>query len=300
MAVKKGAVRSLGLVLALLGLSASCVSSRHYDECMADNAALRERSETARRTASTRIQDIQQRLVQAQGALQDRDARLSDLSTTLHNRQAQIDEATAINQQLRDELQRLGKDVDKVLAERGSLSKALDDAKVRLEELRQAQAAGEVRAQLFRGFAQRFRPLEEAGQVRVVTRRGELVLEVDGELLFDEGRTELRSAGKGALMEIARALETTSPASTGRRFLVTADVDAAESGPSKRFRSSWEVTVARAVAVVEYLVSLGVPATSLTAAGAGSFDPLLPGDDAARRPNNRRVEIALFSSSVGK
>jgi chemotaxis protein MotB len=56
----------------------------------------------------------------------------------------------------------------------------------------------------------------------------------------------------------------------------------------------WDLTTARAVTVVRYLVSLGVPATSLTAAGAGSFDPIVPNDSADDRARNRRVEISLL------
>ena len=98
-------------------------------------------------------------------------------------------------------------------------------------------------------------------------------------------------------MEIARALQTTSPPSSGRRFLVTGDVDGPDPKPAKRARSPWELTAARAVAVVEYLVSVGVPPASLTAAAAGAFDPVAAGDDAAARSRNRRIEVALLPSA---
>ncbi len=121
-------------------------------------------------------------------------------------------------------------------------------------------------------------------------------MNVKGDLLFDAGRAEVRSAGKGALMEIARAL-TPPPTEGARRYLVTASVDD-EPGKSKQhFETSWELTVARAVAVVRYLVSLGVPAASLAAAGAGSFDPLVPNDSVDARAKNRRIEIALLPAA---
>ena len=63
---------------------------------------------------------------------------------------------------------------------------------------------------------------------------------------------------------------------------------------AKHAKSLWELTAERAVAVVELLVSLGVPALSLTAAGAGSADPLVANDSPADRAKNRRVEIALL------
>jgi chemotaxis protein MotB len=262
---------------------------------VSDAAAARVQDQAKEKEADARIHTLDIALAEAQAATQDCDSKLSELSTADHNLQTRLDEATAMNDQLRGELQRLGKDVDKILSERGTLSKALEDAKSRLDELRKAQAAAEARAALFRDFARRFKPLADAGQVRVDTRRGQLVMVVSSDLLFDTGRSDLRAAGRGALMEIAHALQTTSPASSGRRFVVTASVDPPDVKP-RRVKSTWELTAARAVAVVEYLVSLGVPATSLAAAGAGAFDPLAPNDSADNRTKNRRIEIALLPS----
>lgn len=287
-----------GVVLFLLAVAAcGCLVSRaQYQECLTDAAKARTDADAKQRDDAAKIQDLQQRLAAADVATQDRDAKLSELSTASHNVQAQLDEATAMNQQLRGELSRLGQDVDKILVDRGTLARALDDAKARLDELRKAQAAAEDRARFFRDFAQRFKGLIDAGQLGVGARRGWLVLNVNGDLLFDEGRAEVRAAGKGALMEIARALQATSLPKSGKRFLVTAHVDG-EPAKSHHFKSSWELTTARAVAVVEYLVSLRVPVDALTAAGAGAFDPLVPSDSADARAKNRRVEIALLPTA---
>jgi chemotaxis protein MotB len=300
-------VRCAATVLALVALvalaSSACVSKVNYDRVVADAARAAAEAQTQRadaeahaKEAAAQIQSLQTDLAAAQAATQDRDSKLADLSTSSHNLQAQLDEATAINQQLRSELGRLGKDVDKILADRGTLSKALDDARQRLEELRKTQAVAEARTQLFRELEHRFQALITAGQLRVESRRGRLVMNVDGDLLFEGAHADIRKAGKGALMEIARALQPSAAAANGRRFLVTANVDDAPF-KSKTFESAWELTAARAVAVVEYLVSLGVPATSLTAAAAGSSDPLVPNEGAEARARNRRLEIALLPAS---
>ncbi|HTB77473.1 MAG TPA: OmpA family protein [Polyangiaceae bacterium] len=275
--------------------SLGCVSKIIYDREVADAAKAQADSDAKHKDDAAQIQTLLQQVSAAEATTQDRDSKLNDLSTTSHNLQAQLDEATAINQQLRGELERLGKDVDKVLADRGTLSKALDDAKARLDELRKAQAAAESRTQLFQDLGRRFQALVAAGQLRVESRGNRLVVNVKGDLLFDAGRAELRGAGKGALMEVARALET-APPGQARHFLVTASVDD-EPVKSKHFESSWDLTTARAVTVVKYLVSLGVPAGSLTAAGAGSFDPLGPNDSTEARAKNRRVEIGLLPGS---
>jgi chemotaxis protein MotB len=292
-------LRSAVLAFATLAPSA-CVSKVNYDRVVADAARAAAEAQTQRadaeahaKDAAAQIQSLQADLAAAQAATQDRDSKLAELSTSSHNLQAQLDEATAINQQLRSELGRLGKDVDKILADRGTLSKALDDARLRLDELRKTQAAAEARTQLFRDLEHRFQALITAGQLRVESRRGRLVMNIDGDLLFEGARAEIRKAGKGALMEVARALQSSASAANGRRFLVTDNVDDAPF-KSKAFESAWELTAARAVAVVEYLVSLGVPATSLTAAAAGSSDPVVPNEGAEARARNRRLEIALL------
>jgi chemotaxis protein MotB len=59
------------------------------------------------------------------------------------------------------------------------------------------------------------------------------------------------------------------------------------------FKSNWELSAARAIAVVQYLISKGVSPQHLAAAGFGEFQPIDPGDsdDALRR--NRRIELKL-------
>jgi chemotaxis protein MotB len=281
-------------VVALGAASTGCVvAKKTYDACVADAAKVRSGAESKQREDAAQIHNLQEQLTAAEAATQDREGRLNELSTSQHNLQAQLDEATAINQQLRAELSRLGKDVDKILAERGTLSKALEDARARLDELRKAQAAAETRTLLFREFQQRFKALTDAGQLRVESRRGRLVMNVSSDLLFEAGHAELRAAGKGTLMEIARAMQTSGQA---RRFLVTAHVDD-EPLKSKRYRSVWELTAARSVAVVEYFVTLGVRPEALTAAEGGSFDPLVPNESADARAKNRRIEIALVPSA---
>jgi len=55
-----------------------------------------------------------------------------------------------------------------------------------------------------------------------------------------------------------------------------------------------QVSEARANAVVDYLVDLGLPADRFRPVGAGASDPLVPGQDAAANRINRRVEFSLL------
>jgi len=65
-----------------------------------------------------------------------------------------------------------------------------------------------------------------------------------------------------------------------------------------RYPSNWELSVARAVAVVRYLVACGVPPERLSAIGYGEFCPLVPNTNEENRRLNRRVDIVLLSQSA--
>jgi chemotaxis protein MotB len=293
------------LVIALAVFGLACVPKGKYDAAVADvqstHAALaasldRERADQAQ------IAALQQQLAAAQAQVQDEQHKLDDLSTADHNVQAQLDEATAIDSQLRGELARLGKNVDQMLQEKGTLSKALDDAKARLEELRQAQAAAAAQAALYQELLQKFKAMVDAGQLKITTRKGRLVLQLPNDVLFDSGQTAIKPAGRDALVSIATVLRTLQ----GRSFQVAGNTDNVPI-QTPTFPSNWELSTARAVAVVKLLVAHGVDPNELSAAGYGEFDPVAGNDTQDGRARNRRIEItlqpnlgALVSAAAGK
>ena len=285
------AARSLVAILVGQIVSVGCVSKDKFDSALQDAqsahaaAAGCQDREKAQEAELARLRD---ELNTAQTRMQECEQKLSDASTAAHNVQAQLDEATAINAKLRAELERLGKNVDQMLQEKGTLSKALDDAKTRLEELRKAQAAAEARAQLFQQFVQKFKKMIDAGELKIVTRNGRLVLQLSNDVLFDSGQTVLKPAGKDALVQIAQVLKTVA----GRKFQVAGNTDDVPI-QTARFPSNWELSTARAVEVVKLLVAKGVDPKSLSAAGYGEFDPVASNDVPDGRAKNRRIEITL-------
>jgi chemotaxis protein MotB len=62
-----------------------------------------------------------------------------------------------------------------------------------------------------------------------------------------------------------------------------------------RFGSNWELSTARAVSVVRFLVSQGIEEERMAAAGFGEFHPLDPADTDEAYRKNRRIEIKLTS-----
>jgi chemotaxis protein MotB len=285
------ALALFALLVAPSLILAGCVTKDKFDSALQDaqtaHAALAA-SQDHEKSQEAEIASLRDALSSAQSEMQQSEQKLSDLSTSDHNLQAQLDEATAINAKLRSELERLGKNVDQMLQEKGTLSKALDDAKLRLDELRKAQAAAEARALLFQQFVLKFKKMIDAGQLKIATRNGRLVLQLPNDVLFDSGMTVLKPAGKEALVQVAQVLKSVA----GRKFQVAGHTDNVPI-QTARFPSNWELSTARAVEVVKLLSAQGVDPKSLSAAGYGEFDPVAANDAADGRSKNRRIEITL-------
>jgi chemotaxis protein MotB len=62
---------------------------------------------------------------------------------------------------------------------------------------------------------------------------------------------------------------------------------------SPEFRSNWELSAARAIAVVNFLIDNGVSPQHLVAAGFGEFQPIDPGSTEEAKSRNRRIELKL-------
>lgn len=115
------------------------------------------------------------------------------------------------------------------------------------------------------------------------------------EVLFPSGSATLSPEGLGAIDQMAQAivdLEKTIPKEVDWVLQVDGHTDSRPIVTSQ-FPSNWELSTARAVSVVKYLISRGVPASRLVPAGHGEFAPLDEGtsEDALRR--NRRIELKL-------
>ena len=115
------------------------------------------------------------------------------------------------------------------------------------------------------------------------------------EVFFDSGQAQLLPEGRAELDKLASALgdlDKQIPAEIPWVLRVDGHTDSRPIN-SPLFKSNWELSSARAISVVQYLVSLGVPPQRLVAAGFAEFQPLdtAQTEDAFKR--NRRIELKL-------
>jgi chemotaxis protein MotB len=116
-------------------------------------------------------------------------------------------------------------------------------------------------------------------------------------VLFPSGSATLTPEGMAAMDQIAEAileLQKEIPKDINWALQIDGHTDARPiSNP--QFPSNWELSTARASAVVKYLVSKGVPGDRLVAAGYGEFQPVDPGNTEEAYQKNRRIELKLTS-----
>jgi len=115
------------------------------------------------------------------------------------------------------------------------------------------------------------------------------------ELLFASGSAELGEDGRRELDKLANLLLDVAskiPEDVDWILRVDGHTDIVPINTPK-FPSNWELSTARAVAVVRYLAAQGVPERRMAAAGFGEFFPVAEGTSPEALQKNRRIELKL-------
>jgi len=129
-----------------------------------------------------------------------------------------------------------------------------------------------------------------------MTERG-LVITFLSEVFFDSGKDVIREDGKGSLQKVAEVLNQNVPNSNVAIEGHTDNQPIKYSG----WKTNWELSSARALAVLHYLVDeCKVKPTRLSANGYGEYRPVAANDTKENMQKNRRVEIVILPSKISK
>ncbi len=133
--------------------------------------------------------------------------------------------------------------------------------------------------------------LGNRADIRIVGDRfvfqSEVLFDAGQAVLKPEGRTEIDKLGN-ALLDLGQKI----PPDIAWVLRVDGHTDVRPIA-SPQFPSNWELSSARAIAVVQYLISRGIPPQRLVAAGFGEFQPLDPEHNEEAYRRNRRIELKL-------
>ena len=109
-----------------------------------------------------------------------------------------------------------------------------------------------------------------------------------GDLLFDVGESELSSEARTSLQTVVEVMRHTP-------YMINI-VGHTDNLPmrSNRFKSNWELSVARASTVARFLIDeIGMNPNQFVVSGYASYRPIEPNTTAENRAKNRRVEIIV-------
>jgi len=128
-------------------------------------------------------------------------------------------------------------------------------------------------------------------QIKLQMMEKGLVITVVGDLLFDSGKSKIRSEAYPLLTKVSDILKDNMAQFNVGIEGHTDNIPIKHSG----WKSNWELSTARALSVLHYLVNdQGISPERLSAIGYGEYRPVDSNETAAGRKQNRRVEIVIL------
>lgn len=264
--------------------------------------------------AQSERDQLQVQVLALEDTINSKNEELAGLTAALATSQAavaasaeELEAEKALTEEQKSELATLNAQIAALRRQLASLQEALDAAEAKdieqqaqIENLsqrlnaalaRKVQELQEVRSRFFEALRE---ALGDRTDIKVVGDR--FIFESD--ILFGSCSATLGDAGKVELNKLATALldiRSEIPSEVNWVLRVDGHADASPLGPSCRvlFDSNLDLSAQRAISVVQYLDSQGVPGRRLLATGSGSTSPIVAGYTAAALAQNRRIEFKL-------
>lgn len=250
---------SLAGLMALAGGLGGCVSQQAYDDVVRENRALKSRN------------------VELQGRLGDLESTESSLRSRLNepnNGMADLESRNAL----------LLQQLNQAMSTTADLEAQLDGMQfARLDP---------VTDDALRELAGRY-----PGLVRYDADRG--MLQFSSDLTFASGSADVQAQAKNSLSALADILKSNEALAYDVRVVGHTDSQPISAKTRQRHPTNMHLSAHRAISVRRELVSMGVPASRIMAAGWGEQRPAVPNSANGNTPANRRVEIYLFPGSGG-
>ncbi len=221
----------------------------------------------------------------------------AELRSQLDELQGLLDDSLAEEIAAQVQIETLGANLNAALARVAAEEKARAELEAReAERLRLEAEALREEAQDLETYRSEFfgrmsRILGAREGVRVVGDR----FVFDSEVLFSTGSANLGAEGREQVAEVARLIRGIAdevPDQIDWILRVDGHTDKIPLGPGRQFRDNWELSQARALSVVRYMIDQqGIPADRLAATGFGEFQPIDTGESPEALARNRRIEI---------
>jgi chemotaxis protein MotB len=234
------------------------------------------------------------RIMEFEAELADCNTRIAELEAEREKLVIALDDANAANAKLQAAVEECTQQLAERTADRDRLALALTDANARIGVLEGEVAELTKKIDRFRGlfFARLKGILGDNPDITIVGDR----FIIQSEVLFAVGSAALNADGTEEIEKVARVVrdfQRLIPDSIRWVLQVNGHADKQPIIGNRKFASNWELSVARALTVVQLLQKEGVEPERLAAAGFGEYQPMVPGDTQAAYARNRRIEFKL-------
>ncbi|UCD78926.1 MAG: OmpA family protein [Desulfobacterales bacterium] len=128
--------------------------------------------------------------------------------------------------------------------------------------------------------------------IKIEEIEGRLKVTFVDKILFDSGSVTIKDQGKQVLLRLAESFKDNQ----NQNIIVEGHTDDMKIGPAlqQKFPTNWELSTARATAVVRFLQEQGnIAPEQLTASGFSFYRPVASNDSEEGRRQNRRIEIIM-------
>lgn len=268
------------------------------DRLLAELGALRDRSQAL----EARLAEQEERTVLGQREIERRDVRIEELRSAVAEAESALSDERALTAEgqeqvalLNAQIAELRRQLETVAAALGSSEARDRESQVQIADLgrrlnlalaSRVEELGRYRSEFFGRLRE---TLGGRPDIRIVGDR----FVFQSEVLFNSGSATLEERGRDELSNLAATLldiASRIPPEVNWILRVDGHTDVRPIN-TPQFPSNWELSTARAIAVVRALRDQGIPADRLAAAGFGEFQPIDTSGTEAAFARNRRIEI---------
>lgn len=179
-------------------------------------------------------------------------------------------------------------------AERGRIEKQLETLNVRNAALeKQKEAELQKLKATYDELVGSLKGEIEAGEIQIRRMQDRLSVNLVEKILFDSGKAALKQSGVQVLRKVGAELAKIKD----KRIQIEGHTDNVPIGGvlKERFPSNWELSAARAMAVVHFLQNeVGIAPVRLSAAAYGEYQPASTNETVEGKAANRRIEIVIL------
>lgn len=252
----------------------------------------------------TELQSGKKRLFEAESQVAQQKTQIVELSRESKSCKDRNQELTSV---LNTKVAAQGKMVEDLLDQNQKLSGDLNIYKLKTEEKEQKireltetikrleakreKEVTEVRT-IYDGLLDQLKEEIHRGEIQIRQLSDRLSINVVDKVFFDSGQAEIKEAGLKVLTKVGKALEAIKE----KKIQIVGHTDNVpiQGQLAKKFPTNWELSSARAIAVVRFLQEkVGIEGSLVSAVAYSEYQPVASNETSEGRSLNRRIEIVM-------